>query len=334
MRITREILLKLAQDTVSRQVREDRSIMAAYLCGSLLEGDYMLGGTADIDLFFVHFSRPEIEREIVRLTDEIHLDIAHHSQQDYRYTRQLRLHPWLGPALTSCMIMYDPQHFMDFIQASVRGQFGRPDRVLARSRKLLDVSRQIWFNYQSGIPDPGPVEIEAYLRAVGHAANAVANLNGLPLTERRFLLSFPQRAQALERPGLFAGLLGLLGGVDLNREQLSDWLPAWKIAYQAIPEDNLPVRLHPARFDYYQRAFETMLRGEQPLSVLWPLLRTWTLAARHLSPGSPGRTAWAGACAQLNLLYEAFVIRVSALDAYLDLVDETLEDWGRKNGVW
>ena len=240
MRITREILLKLAQDTVARQVRADRSIMAAYLCGSLLGDEYMLGGTVDIDLFLVHVARPEIEREIVRLTDDIHLDIAHHDQADYRRTRELRVHPWIGPTLSSCTILYDPQHFLDFTQASVRGQFDRPDRTLSRARKLLDASRQIWFSYHEGVPDPGPQEIEAYLRAVGHAANAIAVLGGPPLTERRFLMLFPQRAQALGRPGLYQGLLGLLGGMDLSAERISSWLPAWKMTYQGLPEAEAP----------------------------------------------------------------------------------------------
>jgi len=53
MRITRETLLKVAQDTIARREREKRDLLAVYLCGSfLLEDDYSLGGAADVDLVF------------------------------------------------------------------------------------------------------------------------------------------------------------------------------------------------------------------------------------------------------------------------------------------
>src|SRR5512143_1211564 len=102
MRINRETLLNLASDTVARHAREDRGILSAYLCGSLLGEDYLLGGAADIDLVFIHMDAFPQAREIVRLTDEIHLDIAHLSQKDFREPRRLRLHPWLGPAISTC----------------------------------------------------------------------------------------------------------------------------------------------------------------------------------------------------------------------------------------
>ncbi len=54
MRITPEILQKLARDTVAQRTRSDRDVVAVYLQGSLLRDDPLLGGTADIDLFFIH----------------------------------------------------------------------------------------------------------------------------------------------------------------------------------------------------------------------------------------------------------------------------------------
>ena len=74
--------------------------------------------------------------------------------------------------------------------------------------------------------------------------------------------------------------------------------------------------------------------GEQPLAVLWPLLNTWTLAVSCLPPDSQGKAAWVDVCSRLELLFEAFVMRISALDAYLDLVEETLDEWAQRNGVW
>jgi hypothetical protein len=334
MRITRDTLLNIARDTASQRARGDRSVIAVFLCGSLLDEDYLLGGTVDIDLFFVHDDTPAIEREILRLTDEVHLDIAHHPEKEYRQARQLRLNPWLGPTLNSCKVLYDLRHFMDFTQASVRGQFDRPDNIFGRARKLMEQARQIWLKQQTAEPGMGPQQVNTYLRSVMHAANAIAGLSGPPLSERRFLLTFPHRAEAVGRPGLYAGLLGLLGAPRLAPDSIAEWLPAWHSAYQALPSEKTPARLHPDRRLYYARAFETILEGPHPEAVLWPLLRTWTLTASLLPPSSPDQATWYEALAQLGLQGPDFTERIEALDAYLDLIDETLETWARINGAW
>jgi hypothetical protein len=333
MRITRETLLKIARDTITLRAHERRGLVAAYLCGSLLEEEYLLGGTTDIDLVLVHTEPVEIKREIVSLTDEIHLDIAHHYQEEYNQVRGLRTHPWLGPLLNACKVLYDPQHFMDFIQASVRGQFDRADNVLERAHKQVEVARRIWLRYQGETTLIEPQDVKAYLKAVVHVANAVAGISGPPLAERRFLLKFPGRAEAVDRSGLFPGLLGLLGAPRLDEGLFKKWLPLWQAAYQAIPVEQAPPSLHPKRLLYYREAFIAMLSGPQPEAILWPLLNTWTIAAGHFWAASPERQNWQQACAQLGLIREGLAERFQALDSYLDLVDETLEAWGEANGA-
>ena len=123
MRINQSMLLKVANDAIAKYVGTDHTLLAVYLQGSLLGDSPLIGNSADIDLFFIHTNEVSIEREIVRISDEVHLDISHHTHSIYRQPRELRVHPWLGPAVYGCKIMYDPQHFMDFVQASVRGQF-------------------------------------------------------------------------------------------------------------------------------------------------------------------------------------------------------------------
>ena len=236
MRITPEMLHKLARDTVDKRTRSDHTLLAVYLHGSLLGEHPLLGNSADIDLFFVHNEEVTIEREIVRLSDDVHLDISHHSHRLYRQPRELRVHPWLGPTVYGCRILYDPQHFMDFAQASVRGQFYRPDNVLQRARQQLEHAREIWLSFTTDQPLPEPEDASRYLRALDHAVNAVAGLSGHPLTERRFLLDFPARAGAVRHPGLSVGLLGLLGGTAVDSERLRSWLPACREAYLALDD--------------------------------------------------------------------------------------------------
>lgn len=331
MRINRGTLLKIARDTVTQRTRAGHGVLSAYLCGALLGDDYLLGGTVDIDLIFIHLDQVADSREIVRLTDEVHLDIAHHFQKDYSKPRVLRLHPWMGPTIFACKILYDPQHFMDFTQASVRGQFHRPDNVLKRAREPAEHARQIWFSFYKNMPpDPGPEELATYLRAVGHAANAIASLNGPPLTERRLLLTFQQRADAVGAPGLYPGLLGLLGAPNVDAETLRAWLPEWQSSIEAIPLAESPTRLHPNRREYYLRAFKSILDKERPQAVLWPLLRSWTQAACILPVDAPPQAAWREACGHLGLLGSAFSERIAALDAYLDMVEERLDQWAEE----
>ncbi len=334
MRVTRSTLLKIADDTVARRTRQDRGILSVYLSGSLLGESFILGGTADIDLFFIHFDTPVAEREIVRLTDEIHLDLAHYPQKDFQNTRILRADPWLGPAIFNCQILYDPQHFMDFTQASVRGQFDRSDFVLERARHFSDDARRIWLDFYSAPPrEPGPAEIAVYLRAVENAVNSVAVLNGPALTERRLLLDFPLRAEQAGHPGLYPGLLGLLGAPKVEGKDVEGWLPGWQDTMNALPVEGSPPRLHAFRHAYYLRAFEALLQGNTPSNALWPILRTWTQAAGILMPKDDRHLPWQNAFKMLGLLGADFAERIEALDAFLDLVEEVLERWERQSAV-
>lgn len=333
MRITNEILLKLAKDTVTKQAQTDHNLLAAYLHGSLLRDKPLLGNTTDIDLFYVYNDEVRVAREIVRITDEVHLDISHHSQKVYRQPHELRQHPWLGPILYGCKILYDPQHFMDFTQASVRGQFERPDNVLTRTRSLAEHARQIWMGFYQQPREPEAEDISLYLKALAHAADAIAGLSGPPLTERRFLLDYPARAEAIRRPGLYPGFLGLLGAPAVGREVISSWLPAWRAAYLALPTGEATLRFHPHRLPYYERAIEAILGSEHPQNALWPLWHTWTHIICGLGVESPHCAAWSETGERLGLLGPGFSARVAALDAYLDTVEETLEVWARENGA-
>ena len=193
MRINRNMLLKIAHDAVDKYVNDDRSIVAIYLQGSLLTDSPLIANTADIDLFFIHSDEVPVEREIVRVSDEVHLDISHHSHRVYRQPRELRVHPWLGPAMYGCKIMYDPQHFIDFIQASVRGQFNNPENVIGRVQRQAIHAREMWESFNDQPHPPDPQDASVYLRALEHVANAASGLSGQNLTERRFLAELLKR---------------------------------------------------------------------------------------------------------------------------------------------
>ncbi|MDI6768144.1 MAG: hypothetical protein QMD04_00540 [Anaerolineales bacterium] len=326
-----ESMILIAKEAALQRAKSNSDILAAYLTGSLLDNDPFLGGSADIDLVFAHAQEPTVRREILSLTPEIHLDIKHNPRREYNPPRELRLHPWLGPEAYDPLLIYESGHFFQFLQAGLRDKFHEPVNTLLRSRRNAEHARQMCNGLQ--VPaETGPALVLKYLKAVNHAANAVAILNGKPLAERRLLLQFPARAEAAGIPALSAGLLALLGAQNMDLSSLAGFLPEWEKDFlEAAGSPGVEARIHPARLGYYKKAFESLLGGENPQALLWPFIHTWSLAVAVLPPES--LTAWKSACQQLGLVGAAFKARLQQLDHYLDSIEELLDKMAAANGV-
>jgi hypothetical protein len=337
MRLTRETLIKIARDTASQRARVSRRIICIYLTGSVLGESPLLGGTTDIDLVIIHDSEPLQPREVVRLSDEIHLDISHYDQALFHQPRHLRADPWLGPFIYSKpMVLHDTQHWFDFTQAATGAQFLQPDYVLQRATTLAQAARQSWMNLEFNPTDPHPRRVYGLLKTLENAGNALACLTGegKPLTERRFLLHLPQRLHELNRPDLVSGLVSLFLPDPSHLETVwAQWGLAWEEAFKAASSQaDVPPRLQPFRQLYYERAMAALWE-ENPGAALWLLLRTWTLSVSHLPENSPQLESWLSACQFLKLDAAHFADRLQSLDHYLDSVEETLESWANANGV-
>jgi len=335
MRITRETLLKIARDTAAQRIRVTRRVLCIYLTGSCLQEEPLLGGSGDIDLVMVQDGQPLAAREVVRLNDEISLDIAHYAQEDFSHPRQLRVSPWLGPILyNKPLVLHDSNHWFDYIQASTGAQFLQPDNVLARARTLAEKARQGWLDLSLGGESDPMRRVYAYYKALENAGNAFASLSGVPLSERRFLLQIPQRAAAIQQNELSAALLSLAGGnTEVSDSDWRGWMSAWEACLSAAgAAQSCPVRLQPTRKDYYLRAAGALWEAH-PIAAFWIMARTWSLAAAHLPQGSDQRTTMEPALRAVGLDEEHFASRVDELDAYLDRVEEALDRWAQKNGV-
>src|SRR5512146_1969612 len=128
MRITRDNLIKIAHDAANQRVKISRRIICIYLTGSCLTEDPLLGGTTDIDLVIVQDGEPVQPREVLRLTDEVHLDISYYAQEMFHQPRHLRTDPWLGPFIyNKPMLLHDTAHWFDYTQASTGAMFLHPD---------------------------------------------------------------------------------------------------------------------------------------------------------------------------------------------------------------
>jgi len=334
MRVTRESLIRIAKETAQERAYNDKNIIAAYLTGSLLSEEPLLGGVTDIDLVLVTSTTPPLTREIVRLTPDFHVDISYHAKNEYNPSRELRVNPWLGYEIYNPMLLYDSQHFFEFTQASVRGgfEFHETSLVLERCRKLLDHGRKIWFDLMDIGDESGPKDVRRYLKSLYHAVNVIAELNGPPLPERRLLLQFPDLAEKANRPGLSVGLLGLLGAAGLDDSTLESWLPEWEYMFvAAFKTGKVDARIHPARLNYYKKCFMAMLGGDDPTVLLWPLFNTWTHAAVALPEDEIA--SWHVTRKKLGFAGIEFKQRVEGLDHFLDELDVLLDEIAATNGL-
>jgi len=334
MRVTRESLLRIAKETAQERAYNDADIVAAYLTGSLLNIEPMLGGTADIDIVFVYKNQPKQFREFVKLTPDFHLDISRRTKDEFKSPRELRGDPWLGYEMYDPILLYEREKFFDFVQASLRAgfDFEQPPLMLQRCRKMLSHGRQIWMDISEMDSAIGPKEIRKYMKSLFHALNAVAELSGPPIQERRLLFEFPVRANAVQQTGLIAKAFGLIGANNVDVEKVKGWIPDWKSAFSIASEKtNVDIRINSIRMNYYEKAIKAMLEGEIPLAALWPLLHTWTLAAEVLEGDQ--LKFWQNACSELGLLGVGFVERVEGLDQFIDEIEVIFDEIASANGL-
>jgi predicted nucleotidyltransferase len=336
MRVTRESLIRIAKETAQQHAFNDRDIVAAYLTGSLAADDFdpMLGGTTDIDIIFVHAAEPKHRREFVRLTPDFHVDISHRARAEFKRPRELRLDPWLGWEMYDPMLLFEREKFFEFIQAGLRAgfEFNAPAPALHRSRLLLAQARQSWRELLEIADTVTPSDILKFMKSLYHAVNAVAELSGPPLHDRRLLLDFPARAETAQRSGMVTSLYSLLGASTVDVVKLNSWVPAWRSAFEAATESNrVDARIHLARLNYYEKAIQSILASDNPHAAVWPLLQTWTLSVDVLPEYA--QDSWRAACGDLGLIAIGMEERVNNLDHLLDEVEGLLDELAVRFGL-
>lgn len=330
MRITQAQLIELARAEVERRA-EDNGLTAAYLIGSIVHDQAVLGGSADVDLVLVHRTEPVLPREVVRLSDDIHLDIAHHPRERYAQPRLLRLDPWLGPAIYDPLPLHDPEHFFEWAQASARGQFLRPDHRRGRAQAFLERARRLRLGLDLQQP-----WVSAYARAALLGANAAASLAGQPFAGRRALAQLGPATAAAGTPEAYHGLLRLIGADRCGPHHLSDWVSSWARAFDAAGDLPGDTDLAPERRAYYLKGFQALLETDNPHAILWTLMETWsrTLSTlQRFSAAEDHAKAWLEARDVLGLSDLEADRRFDELETYLDQLEVALEDWSSRQGA-
>lgn len=335
MRVTPELLFKLAKENIQKRSSTSLDIIAAYITGSVLSAEPLLGGTTDIDVVIVHKEEPEIKREIIRISHEISLDVAHHHQSYYAFHRQLRLDPWIGHAVCNhAGMLYDTDHWLEFIQSSVSAQFDRPEYRYGRSYPLAEKARSIWFNLEEQTPTEIFAWLELYLKALSLASNSLAALNGPALTTRRFLIELPARLEQINRVDLFPELLKLIGLNLTEKFHFDEWQEEWeKSIVQAGKMSNYPLDIHPARRSYYFQSCLSMAESGLSHSAFWLMLNTWLLSTRVLWDQPEYKKESIKFINFIGFNEESYESNVSGLDNYLDQVESVLENYKNANGL-
>lgn len=330
MRVVRERLIDLARRETQR--RDTRGgLLAAYIIGSVAQGEPFVGGSADVDLVLVHRDQPTPHREMLPLTPEIHLDIAHHTRDEYVQPRLLRVHPWLGPALVEPVVLYDPDRFFEWVQAGTRGQFHRPDHAFARARGFLDSAHKARERLDGNGAWP-----RDYCLAVMDAANAAACLVGPPAVGRRAAVILAQRSAALGHPEVYQAFLRLTGADTSTGWQVPEWLGAWARAFDAASGTSADPQLAACRRAYHLNALQALAESGEAESLIWPLLSAWqrvmaTLEASELA--SEHRAAWEAFLARLRISPRDAALRAAELDVYLEHIQAVVEAWAEQKGA-
>lgn len=329
MIITRDRLVELAREEAETRASR-RPLLAAYLVGSVANGDPLFAGAADIDLILIHPAPPLRPHEIVGLSADVHLDIFHRSRQEYDPPRELRTDPDLGPGLYNAIRLHDPDHFFDWVHAAACAQFDSPQNRLARAEAFLQRARRGCAGLSQA--DSWP---QVFAHSALDGANAVATLSGPPAAGRRVVDSLRQTLSQLDRLDLFASFLQLFGANQLDGWDLPSWLTTWAKSYDLALTGSDNSSLAPVRRDYYLRAFQAMADREQAASIVLPLLLLWptVLPSADHPRAEEIFSAWNSLLQAAGLDPEHQPHRLTDLEGFLDRIERGLLEWGEAHGA-
>ncbi len=327
MRVTRDILINLARENAAKLAAKDRGLVCVYLVGSLVrDREPFIGGVTDIDLVCVHDRPIAARREIIRINADVHLDIAHYTQEEYAPARKLRLDPWIGGALElEAVSLQDSTHWFDLTRSTAISQFWQPANVAARCRVLLTSARQNWQSLVDGSVPQGIKRTRVFLDAIRETANTVAVFSGMPLTVRRLFMDLPESAARAELPEITGNLVELFTSEKVTDEQFSLWLDGLGSVFETLKQSQtVPPSIHPNRRNYFEKAILAMTE-ERPAAAVWLLLDVWTMAASTFPRTEEPHKAWLTFCQELGLDNKTLTSRLDGLDAALDQVEEAVD---------
>jgi hypothetical protein len=338
--IEQTTLLRLARDYADRKMRERPSLKAVLLTGSVARAEPALGDAVDLDVILIDDFVPDPPHEITRLSENVFVDALFLRTADLVDRKALRTNHFMAPLLNDALILHDPRHYFDILQASIRAPYNKPDNIYARARAALAGAQQfvdraslLKEDLPAGPPD---LALLADLRrALYLSAQAVILLSGQPgdaAGSRKFMLRFEAAARRYQ-PDLYPLLLSALGAGQFQPAAFDSFLEAWLGLYKAASQRGAAdLLIHPAKRGYYERGFRALAAEGHTLNTLW--LFEHTLAACIADLPQPLPDAWLDFTrATEKHSGGAFAARLASAEQLVSLADETLIAWARSESV-
>lgn len=338
--IEHSTLLKLARDYAARKASEQSSLKAIVLTGSVARGEPPLGDAVDLDILLISDYPPETAHEIVRLSDYVFVDATHIPTSDYADRKAIRTQHFVGSALNDALILYDPRHYFDILQAAIRAPYNRADHIYARARSAYDAAMQVFDHISQYREDPPPDPLSFDLLHDLRQTLYLAAHTLLPLVSqtqsqsvgaRKLMVRFEAAARELN-PNLYSQLLESLGVHDVDSKAveglLNEWVALYKAASQRGSGDPL---IHPFKRGYYDRGFRALITEGHAINTLWLLEETLSACVCGLDPLP---NAWFNFCRLTHKSNGAeFSERVRVAESFLSEIDQTLNRWADQESV-
>lgn len=334
MKITREKLLKLSDSYLQQRARKDRSIVCAYLTGSLVREYPFINGTTDVDIIMIHNELPQAYREVTGISEEASFDIYHYPKIYFANPRNLRTDPWIGSSLCfDPIVLFGKGHWYEYVLSSVEAYFFLPENIMRRALVFNNEAHK----YLAQLQRLANTKFETtyvfnYLLCIENAVNSVACLNGKPLTMRHFLQDFNECCNEINHPELPVAAENLFTEQPLE-QYYTYYSQFWHYYFDYfsnyVKEDFFP-EYGKVRLPYYTKAVEAYWEAHLP-SAIWIMLNTWThfFSAMNLEYNE-GFHSFLG---MNGLTPQQAVNRLPQIDHFLEQIDDTIDSWGKSNGI-
>jgi hypothetical protein len=337
--IEQNVLMRLAREYADRKIKEIPSLRAIVLAGSVARGEPALGDAVDIDILLIDDHIPDPAYEVVRLSENVFIDATFVRVAELADRKALRMHHYLAPALNDALILHDPRHYFDILQASVRAPYNKPDNIYARARSALTPAQRIVDRFTLWREDPpadGPSadDLNDLRQALYLIAQSIILLSGQPgdaVGGRKFMVRF-EAASRQHNTDLYPLFLETLGIANLPVNTLESLLPDWLAAYKAANQQgNANALIHSYKRGYYERGFKALAAEGHALNTLW--LFEHTLAA-CVQGQNPAPAVW-GTYLQTTGKADTkgFIERIRQAENLTSLADETLNGWAKRENV-
>lgn len=337
--IEQSTLLRLARDYADRKMRERPTLKAVVLTGSVARGEPPLGDAVDLDVILIDDFVPDLPYEVVRLSENVFVDSLFLRAADLADRKALRAHHFTAPLLNDALILHDPRHYFDILQASIRAPYNKPDNIYARARSALAGAQHIVdriSRLSDDLPSgpPSLALLADFRQALYLAAHAVILLSGQPgdaAGARKFMVRF-EAASRRHQLELYALFLDALGADKFQPASFDSFLAEWLVLYKAANQRGAPdLLIHQAKRGYYERGFRALLAEGHTLNTLWLFEHTLAACVADLDPLP---AVW------LNYLQATgkdsgspFAGRIKSAQVLVSSADEALAAWAKNESV-